>query len=77
MMQDENYTFQKMKMYVKIKYLKASEDGFFGMIFEKPLNFVRDISIPPSDAQNWSRNHASVTPVFGYLAFLIFTESKF
>eukprot|EP00344_Euplotes_crassus_P012648 CAMPEP_0196998298 /NCGR_PEP_ID=MMETSP1380-20130617/3723_1 /TAXON_ID=5936 /ORGANISM="Euplotes crassus, Strain CT5" /LENGTH=342 /DNA_ID=CAMNT_0042414821 /DNA_START=73 /DNA_END=1101 /DNA_ORIENTATION=- len=40
-------------------------------VLKTPLNFLRRITIPPSDANSWDKRYATVVPIFS--CFFIFT----
>lgn len=52
---------------------EEEDNSLFGRImryYEMPLNFVRDITMPPFDDERWNVYMAAVTPFLGLLFFL-------
>jgi len=66
------------------KYFRAEdpdedeEKGIFGKIFHYiiglPCTIIRNISIPPSTEENWSRTRATVWPLPVLLVLCVFFE---
>ena len=81
---DDNPSFFKRlfvttKNKIKSKFLKTKEEWSKMDLIEKltflweiPANFIRDITIPPSDKESWSKWRAVLNCVTAPLFLLIF-----
>ncbi len=71
-----------MKAYYRKKYYSEGDDSKNGNILgkissfliEKPMNLVRNITVPQLEDDTWVRGESALSPVFGYLLILVSTK---
>lgn len=71
-----------MKAYYRKKYYSEGDDSQHGNILtkiisfmiDKPMNLVRNVTVPQLEEDTWVRGESALSPVFGYLLILVSTK---
>jgi hypothetical protein len=71
-----------MKAYYRKKYYSEHDDSknaniltkIGSFLIEKPMNLVRNITVPQLEDDTWVRGESALSPIFGYILILVSTK---